>query len=57
MSEELTKKITAYRTAISIVKGMLIQGIITKDEYRKIDTMLTKKYGLSSYTIFCENCP
>lgn len=57
MSEELTKKITAYRTAISIIKSILIQGIITKEEYRKIDTMLTKKYGLSSYTIFCENCP
>jgi len=57
MSEKLSKKIIAYRTAISIVKSMLAQGIITAEEYRKIDTMLAEKYGLSSCTIFRDNSP
>lgn len=57
MNEKLSKKIIAYRTAISIVKSMLAQGIITAEEYRKIDTMLAEKYGLSSCTIFRDNSP
>ena len=52
MSEKLSEKIIAYRTAVSIVKSMLVQGIISAEEYRKIDTMLAEKYGLSSCTIF-----
>jgi hypothetical protein len=57
MSEKLSEKIIAYRTAVSIVKSMLVQGIISAEEYHKIDTMLAEKYGLSSCTIFCENSP
>lgn len=52
MSEELKTKIISYRTALSLAKSMLTDGIITAEEYRKIDTMLAEKYGLSSCTIF-----
>lgn len=34
---------------------MLFKGIITKDEYAIIDTMMAKKYGLSSCSLFRDN--
>ena len=49
---EMQLKIEAYRRAMAVAKGMLRQGIISEKEYTKIDTMLAKKYGLSSSTIF-----
>lgn len=51
---EYKKKIAAYRTAMSIVKSMLNEGVITAKEYAIIDTMMAEKYGLSSCTIFRE---
>lgn len=52
MSDELREKIVAYRQAMSLVRSMLLQGIISEKEYAEIDTILTKKYGLSLGTIF-----
>ncbi len=52
MNRELYEKVTAYRTAMSVVKSMLKLGIITPEEYLKIDTIIVEKYGLSSGTIF-----
>lgn len=51
---EYERKITAYRMAMSVVKSMLKQGIITAEEYAIIDTIMAKKYGVSSCTIFRE---
>lgn len=51
---EYQKKIAAYRMVMSLVKSMLVEGIITAKEYAIIDTMMTEKYGLSSCTIFRE---
>ena len=33
-----------YRGSLAIAKNLLNKEIITKSDYRKIDTMLTKKY-------------
>lgn len=52
MSSELREKIVAYRQAMSLVRSMLLQAIITEKEYAEIDTILAKKYGLSLGTIF-----
>lgn len=52
MNEDLRKRITAYRISMSMFKGMLRDGIITEKEYAKIDTIIAKKYGVSSCTIF-----
>lgn len=49
---EMQVKIEAYRRAMAMAQSMLLQGIITEKEYAKIDTIMTKKYGLSSSTIF-----
>lgn len=52
MSEELCRKVVLYRIAISAFSQMLLEGIITEEEYAEIDTMIAKKYGLDSGTIF-----
>lgn len=52
MSEEMFRKISAYRAAMSIARSMLHQGIITQEEYNKIDTIIAKKHGISLDSIF-----
>lgn len=51
---EYERKIIAYRMAVSLAKSMLKRGIITAEEYAEIDTIMAKKYGVSSCTIFRE---
>lgn len=54
MDNELIMRIANYRVAMSLANEMLENGIISSEEYAKIDTIMTKKYGLSSCTIFRE---
>ena len=44
-----------YRTSLALMKNMADSGTFNESEYRKICTMLNKKYGLSSNSIFAEN--
>ena len=41
-----------YNSVMSWVRILLSRSIITKSEYAKIDTMMAKKYGISSCSIF-----
>ena len=50
--DELYQRLTAYQTAMSLAKNMLRQGIISEDDYRKIDTIIAEKHGVSSCSIF-----
>ncbi len=50
--KEYMLNIERYRLAMSLAKSMLTQGIISESDYAIIDTIMTKKYGVSSYTIF-----
>ena len=43
-----------YRTSLALLKSLTEDGTFTEKEYRKICTILTKKYGLSSGSIFAE---
>lgn len=52
MTKEMYEKILDYRTAMSVIYDLYKKGIITAKEYDRIDTIMTKKYGLSSDTIF-----
>ena len=52
MTEELRNKIIQYRTAMSIIKGMLHEGIIDDEDYRQMDSIIAEKCGLKSTTIF-----
>jgi hypothetical protein len=44
-----------YRTSLALMKNMADSGTFNESEYRKICTMLNKKYGLSSNSIFAES--
>jgi len=44
MSKEQFEKEKNYRVFLSIAKSMLKNGIITDDDYCKIDTILKAKY-------------
>ena len=47
--------ILGYKTSMSVFKRWRERGLISKEELSAIDTMLTEKYGLSSYSIYREN--
>ena len=42
---------------MSLVNTLFHKGIITKDEYARIDTIITNKYGLSLDSIYREKEP
>ena len=44
MTKERFQREKKYRISLAIAKKLLNKEIITKSDYRKIDTMLTKKY-------------
>jgi hypothetical protein len=44
-----------YKTAMSVFKKWLDDGVITADDLMTIDTRLAEKYGLSSGSIYRKN--
>ena len=50
--DEMYQRLTAYQTAMTLARNMLQRGIINEDDYRKIDTIIAKKHGISSCSIF-----
>ena len=44
MTRELFERERDYGAAMSIAKALLRSGLITEKEYRKIDTIFTRKY-------------
>ena len=54
MDRLLANRIIRYRTAISISIEMHRRGIITRDDYGVVCTILAKENGLDLSTIFSE---
>ena len=54
LMDDYLQRIARYRIAMSMAKSMLNKGIITEEEYAKIDTIMTKNAELSLDTIFSE---
>lgn len=50
--KDLKERVAAYQFAMSMARTMLSRGIITEEQYRKIDTIMTKRHGISSSTIY-----
>lgn len=46
------KQLFAYQTAMALARRMLSKGLISEEEYAEIDTIIAKKYGISSCSIF-----
>lgn len=44
-----------YRTSLALMKTLVDNGTFTEKEYCQIRTILNKKYGLSSGSIFAES--
>lgn len=45
--------ILCYRSAMAVALGMLREGVISEEEYGKIDRIIANKYGLNSGSLFC----
>lgn len=43
-----------YRPSLALLKSLLDNGTFNEKEYKKMCKILTKKYGLSSCSIFAE---
>ena len=43
-----------YRTSLALYRNLMDEGIISQDGYCQIRSILNKKYGLSSDSIFAE---
>ena len=44
MTKEQFDREKRYGAAMALARAMLNKGIITEEEYRRIDTMFTEKY-------------
>lgn len=52
MDKSFFDRMMGYRSAMAQAKRMLEMGLISRDEYAIIDTMMAEKYGLSSCSLF-----
>ena len=44
-----------YRTSLALAENLVDDDIFTRQDYRKIRTILNKKYGFPSGSIFAES--
>lgn len=49
------ENICAYKRTMLIANNLLISGIISAEDYRKIDKIIADKYGINSCSIYREN--
>ena len=49
------RAIMCYTTAMQIVAGWLDHGLITEEDYLKIDTIMAEKFGVSARSIWRRN--
>ncbi len=54
--KEFYNSLTSYKASMKQAKTMLEMGLISADDYTKIDTILAQKYGLNSCSIYAGNC-
>lgn len=52
MSEAYRAKLEAYLASMLQAKRMLAMGVLTPDDYARIDTIIAEKYGVSSCSLY-----
>jgi hypothetical protein len=52
MNDAYRAKLEGYLAAMLQAKRMLSMGILTPEDYTKIDTMMVEKYGISSCSLY-----
>lgn len=50
MAEE--KDLMCYQATMRIARQWLGSGLITKEDYKKFDTIIAEKFGVSAYSIW-----
>lgn len=50
--DNYSKRIIAYRLAMSMAETMRKRGIISDSDYEQISRIMAEKYGISSSSIF-----
>lgn len=54
MSEDQLRNEMLYQTTMCLAKNLLKQGVISKEEYKLIDTIFTNKYDPSLGSLFAD---
>ena len=52
MMQDYRSRLERYLAAMSQAKRMLSMGILTPEDYAKIDTKIAEKYDISSCSIY-----
>ncbi|MBS7298117.1 MAG: hypothetical protein KIG65_03440 [Eubacteriales bacterium] len=52
---EFYEAVTSYKASMKQAQIMLERGLISADDYAKIDTKLAQKYGLNSCSVYAHN--
>ena len=52
MSDELRKRVVAYKTAMAVIKEMVRKGVITEADLAVAEAEIARKYGIKSISIF-----
>ena len=52
MNKEYRTRLERYLSSMIQAKQMLSKGIITPEDYAKIDTIIARKYGLESCNLY-----
>jgi len=52
MTDEYRSRLEQYLTSMLHARQMLAQGIISVEDYAKIDTIIAAKYGLESCNLY-----
>ena len=52
MDEGYRANLESYLASMMQAKKMLSQGVISSDDYIKIDTIIAEKYGISSCSLY-----
>ena len=52
MTDAYRTKLEAYLASMLQAKRMLSMGILTPEDYTKIDTIMANKYGISSCSLY-----
>ena len=53
-NKDAPENLMLYRTSLALMKTLVEDGTFTEKEYCKLSTILSRKYGLSSDSIFSE---
>lgn len=52
VTEEYRTRLEQYLASMLQMKKMFSMGILTPDDYAKMDTILAEKYGISSCSLY-----